>query len=194
MLTQEDLNVHIRGCALNSRESQKKIYNAFYGYAMSVCDCYAATEEDALEIMNDGFLKIFREVYHFKPAYANELNSFKGWLRRIMVNTAIDHFRKNKKHQVVSELETVYNNMSGFESNGLDKLSYDEIIRSIQNLSPAYRTVLTLFVVEGYSHEEIAESLDISIGTSKSNLAKARKQLQKIIFNENKIIPIKNAG
>ena len=194
MLTQEDLNVHIRGCALNSRESQKKIYNAFYGYAMSVCDCYAATEEDALEIMNDGFLKIFKEVYHFKPAYANELNSFKGWLRRIMVNTAIDHFRKNKKHQVVSELETVYNNMSGFESNGLDKLSYDEIIRSIQNLSPAYRTVLTLFVVEGYSHEEIAESLDISIGTSKSNLAKARKQLQKIIFNENKIIPIKNAG
>lgn len=194
MLTQEDLNVHIRGCALNSRESQKKIYNAFYGYAMSVCDCYAATEEDALEIMNDGFLKIFREVYHFKPAYANELNSFKGWLRRIMVNTAIDHFRKNKKHQVVSELETVYNNISGFESNGLDKLSYDEIIRSIQNLSPAYRTVLTLFVVEGYSHEEIAESLDISIGTSKSNLAKARKQLQKIIFNENKIIPIKNAG
>ena len=194
MLTQEDLNVHIRGCALNSRESQKKIYNAFYGYAMSVCDCYAATEEDALEIMNDGFLKIFKEVYHFKPAYANELNSFKGWLRRIMVNTAIDHFRKNKKHQVVSELETVYNNMSGFESSGLDKLSYDEIIRSIQNLSPAYRTVLTLFVVEGYSHEEIAESLDISIGTSKSNLAKARKQLQKIIFNENKIIPIKNAG
>jgi len=194
VLTQEDLNVHIRGCALNSRESQKKIYNAFYGYAMSVCDCYAATEEDALEIMNDGFLKIFKEVYHFKPAYANELNSFKGWLRRIMVNTAIDHFRKNKKHQVVSELETVYNNMSGFESNGLDKLSYDEIIRSIQNLSPAYRTVLTLFVVEGYSHEEIAESLDISIGTSKSNLAKARKQLQKIIFNENKIIPIKNAG
>lgn len=194
MLTQEDLNIHIRGCALNSRESQKKIYNAFYGYAMSVCDCYAANEEDAMEIMNDGFLKIFKEVYHFKPAYANELNSFKGWLRRIMVNTAIDHFRKNKKHQVVSELETVYNNRSGFETNGFDKLSYDEIIRSIQHLSPAYRTVLTLFVVEGYSHEEIAESLDISIGTSKSNLAKARKQLQKIIFNENKIIPIKNAG
>lgn len=194
MLTQEDLNIHIRGCALNSRESQKKIYNAFYGYAMSVCDCYAVNEEDAMEIMNDGFLKIFKEVYHFKPAYANELNSFKGWLRRIMVNTAIDHFRKNKKHQVVSELDTVYNNRSGYESNGFDKMSYDEIIRSIQHLSPAYRTVLTLFVVEGYSHEEIAESLDISIGTSKSNLAKARKQLQKIIFNENKIIPIKNAG
>ncbi len=194
MLTQEDLNIHIRGCTLNSRESQKKIYNAFYGYAMSVCDCYAATEEDALEIMNDGFFKIFKEVYHFKPAYANEINSFKGWLRRIMINTAIDHFRKNKKHQVVSELEAVYDNRSGFENTGLDKLSYDEIIRSIQNLSPAYRTVLTLFVVEGYSHEEIATSLDISIGTSKSNLAKARKQLQKIIFNENKIIPIKNAG
>ncbi len=194
MLTAEELNIHIKGCALNNRESQKKIYNAFYGYAMSICDCYSSNEEDALEIMNDGFLKIFKEVYHYKPAYSNELGSFKGWLRRIMVNTAIDHFRKNKKHQIISELDTTYHNVSIREDNGFDKMSYDEIIRSIQNLSPAYRTVLTLFVVEGYTHEEIAISLGITEGTSKSNLAKARKQLQKIIFNENKIIHIKNAG
>ena len=194
MLTAEELNIHIRGCALNNRESQKKIYNAFYGYAMSICNCYASQEEDALEIMNDGFLKIFKEMHHYTPSYSNEVGSFKGWLKRIMVNTAIDHFRKNKKHQVFSELETVYSNISVREENGLDRLSYDEIIRSIQNLSPAYRTVLTLFVVEGYSHDEIATSLGISEGTSKSKLAKARKQLQKIIFNENKIIHIKNAG
>jgi RNA polymerase sigma factor (sigma-70 family) len=194
VLAAEELNIHIKGCALNNRESQKKIYNAFYGYAMSICDCYASNEEDALEIMNDGFLKIFKEVYQYKPAYSNELGSFKGWLRRIMVNTAIDHFRKNKKHQVISEFNTAHHTVSVSEVSGLDKISYDEIIRSIQNLSPAYRTVLTLFIVEGYTHEEIATKLGISEGTSKSNLAKARKQLQKIIFSENKIIPIKNVG
>lgn len=194
MLTQEDLNIHIRGCTLNSRESQKKIYNAFYGYAMAICDCYANNEDDAVEILNDGFLKIFKEIHRYKPAYTNEINSFKGWLRKIMVYTAIDHFRKNKKHRLVGELDITTVQTSAQEENGLDKLSYDEIIRFIQNLSPGYRIVLNLFIVEGFSHEEIADQLGISIGTSKSNLAKARKQLQKILFNQNQTTGIKNVG
>jgi RNA polymerase sigma factor (sigma-70 family) len=194
VLSADELSIHIKGCALNNRESQKKIYNAFYGYAMSVCDCYSNNEEDSLEIMNDGFLKIFKEVYHFTPSFSNELNSFKGWLRRIMVNTSIDHYRKNKKHLAITELDTDNYQLESFGSTGHDKLSYDEIIRSIQNLSPAYRTVLTLFVVEGYTHEEIAGCLGISVGASKSNLSKARKQLQKMIFNENKIIQFKHVG
>jgi RNA polymerase sigma-70 factor (ECF subfamily) len=161
---------------------------------MSVCDCYADNEEDAVEILNDGFLKIFKEIHRYKPAYANEINSFKGWLRKIMVYTAIDHFRKNQKHRVVGELDVslVYTPVQ--EEDGLDKLSYDEIIRFIQNLSPAYRTVLNLFIIEGFSHEEIAKQLDISVGTSKSNLAKARKQLQKILSTQNKTAQIKNVG
>lgn len=194
MLSADELNLFIRGCALNERESQKKIYNSFYGYAMAICDCYANNEDDAVEILNDGFLKIFKEIHRYKPAYTNEINSFKGWLRKIMVCTAIDHFRKNKKHRLVGELDIITVQTSAQEENGLDKLSYDEIIRFIQNLSPGYRIVLNLFIVEGFSHEEIADQLGISIGTSKSNLAKARKQLQKILFNQNQTTGIKNVG
>lgn len=194
MLSAEELSIYIRGCALNERASQKKIYNSFYGYAMAICDCYANNEDDAIEILNDGFLKIFKEIHRYKPAYANEINSFKGWLRKIMVYTAIDHFRKNKKHHLVGELDVAVTQPSAHEISGLDKVSYDEIIRFIQRLSPAYRTVLSLFIIEGFSHEEIAEQLGISVGTSKSNLAKARKQLQKILHNQNQTAEIKNVG
>jgi RNA polymerase sigma-70 factor (ECF subfamily) len=161
---------------------------------MAICDCYANNEDDAMEILNDGFLKIFSEIHRYKPAYTNEINSFKGWLRKIMVCTAIDHFRKNKKHQLVGHLdvETVHTKVQ--EENGLDKVSYDEIIRFIQDLSPAYRIVLSLFILEGYSHEEIAAQLHISVGASKSNLSKARKQLQKILFSQNKIAELRHVG
>ena len=193
MLSAEELSLHINGCALNKRESQKRIYNSFYGYAMSICDCHCNNEEDAIEILNDGFLKIFKEVHNYKPAYSNEMNSFKGWLRKIMVYTAIDHYRKNLKHSVVTELDSNYS-VEAHQENAVDKISYEEIIRFIQKLSPGYRIVLNLFILEGFSHEEISEKLGISIGTSKSNLAKARKQLQKILFHENKIIQLQNAG
>ena len=193
MLTADELNLQIRGCALNQRESQKKLYNSFYGYAMSVCDRYTSREEDASEILNDGFIKIFKEIHNFKPAYADVISSFKGWLRKIMVYTAIDHYRKNNKHQHVIELDTAIVHLPVQAENAFDKISYDEIIRFIQDLSPAYRTVLNLFIVEGFSHDEIARHLDISVGTSKSNLAKARKQLQKILYNKNKTLIAKNA-
>lgn len=194
MLTAEELNLHIRGCALNERESQKKLYHSFYGYAMSVCDRYTSRDEDVSEILNDGFLKVFKEIHQFKPAYADVVSSFKGWLRKIMVYTAIDHFRKNQKHKNVSEPDTAIIHLSAVEETPIEKISYDEIIRLIQELSPAYRTVLNLFIVDGFSHEEISGQLGISIGTSKSNLAKARKQLQKILYRENITKLTKNAG
>lgn len=194
MFTNDELTMHLRGCALNQRGSQKKIYNAFYGYAMSICERYTNASEDAEEIMNDAFLKIFREIHNFKPAYTDSLASFKGWVRKIMIYTAIDHFRKDKKHAVVGNLETavIYMPVSGGDA--LDKLSCDEVVAMIKRLSPAYRTVLNLFVIDGFSHEEIATQLDISVGTSKSNLSKARKQLQGIFEHENKIMIEKNAG
>ena len=161
---------------------------------MSICDRYTSREEDASEILNDGFLKIFKEIHHFKPAYSDVVSSFKGWLRKIMVYTAIDHFRKNNKHQHVTELDTAIIHLPAEDETAVDKISYDEIIRFIQDLSPAYRTVLNLFVVDGFSHDEISRQLNISVGTSKSNLAKARKQLQKILFRQNKILLAKNAG
>jgi RNA polymerase sigma factor (sigma-70 family) len=193
LLSAEDLKIHIRGCAQNSRESQQKLYSSFYGYAMSICDRYVNREEDAVEILNDGFLKIFKEIHHFTPAYADLVSSFKGWLRKIMVYTAIDHFRRNQKHHVLAELDTDNSRFASYNETALDKISHDEIIKAIQELSPAYRTVLNLFIVEGFSHEEIAKQLGISTGTSKSNLSKARKQLQKIVVNKQQIVPVKNA-
>jgi RNA polymerase sigma factor (sigma-70 family) len=160
---------------------------------MAICDRYTNNQEDAIEILNDGFLKIFREIHHYKPAYADVISSFKGWLRKIMVYTAIDHFRKNHKHQVVTDLDNVVYQVTAESEDVVDKLSYEEIIRSIQDLSPAYRAVFNLFVIEGLSHDEIAEQLEISTGTSKSNLSKARKQLQKILFKKNQIELSRNA-
>ena len=194
LLSAEELSIHIRGCSLNQRESQKKIYNAFFGYAMSICDRYTNNDQDGLEILNDGFLKIFKEIHHYKPAYSDEVSSFKGWLRKIMIYTAIDHFRKYQKHQVVGGLDPSLIHMPAVIESATDKIMYDEIIRFIQDMTPVYRTVLNLFIIEGFSHEEISNQLGISVGTSKSNLAKARKQLQKILFKENKIATIKNAG
>lgn len=169
------------------------IYHSFYGYAMAVCGRYAGNQDDAVEILNDGFLKIFREIHQFTPAYADVMNSFKGWLRKIMIYTAIDHFRKNHKHRLVASLEPVVYHLAGDGEDAIDKLSYEEIIRAVQHLSPGYRTVFNLFVIEGMSHEEISKKLDISTGTSKSNLSKARVQLQKILFKQQQIQAARNA-
>ncbi len=160
---------------------------------MAVCDRYAANQDDSVEILNDGFLKVFREIHRYKPTYADVVGSFKGWIRKIMVYTAIDHFRKHKKHRIVSELETVVYQIPTAHEDAIAKISHEEIIRAIQNLSPGYRVVLNLFIIEGLSHEEISKQLGIAEGTSKSNLAKARKQLQKILFKQNQVQLEKNA-
>jgi RNA polymerase sigma factor (sigma-70 family) len=193
LLSAEELSLHIEKCALNNRESQKKIYTSFYGYAMAVCDRYTNNQDDALEILNDGFLKIFKEIYRYKPAYSDVISSFKGWLRKIMVYTAIDHFRKNHKYAFTAELDNGVIQVSAQTESALDRLSYEEIIRAVQKLTPGYRTVFNLFIIEGFTHEEISEKLGISTGTSKSNLAKGRRQLQKILFQENLIQETKNA-
>jgi RNA polymerase sigma factor (sigma-70 family) len=194
LLTAKELNEHIRGCTLNRRESQKKIYNSFYSYGMAICDRYTKRKEDAIEIFNDSLLKVFKEIHRYTPSYSDEVNSFKGWIRKILIYTAIDHCRKNNKHYFSAELETSIVYIPHNEESAFDKISYDEIIRAIQHLSPAYRTVLNMFIIDGFSHEEIARQLDISIVTSKSNLYKARQQLQKILKTENKILIAKNVG
>ncbi len=193
MLSAEELTHHIRECALFKRESQKKIYSSFYGYAMSICDRYTYNHEDAIETVNDGFLKIFKEISNYKPAYNNVVSSFTGWLRKIMINTAIDHFRKNQKFRFVVDLDdNTVNLSSGNFEDVIDKISTDEIIAAIKLLSPACRTVFNLFIIEGFTHDEIADKLGISSGTSKSNLFKAKKQLQKLLIPENQIFLKKN--
>ena len=187
-LSAEELKLAIEGCVLNDRLSQKRIYTSFYNYAMSICSIYISNYEDSVEILNDGFLKIFKEIYRYQPAYADHVLSFKGWLRKIMLYTSIDHFRKSQKHRFIKELDSEVIQFSAADEDALDRISHNEIVKSIQKLTPGYRIIFNLFIIENFSHEEISKRLGISIGTSKSNLARGRKQLQKILLDENKTV------
>lgn len=179
---EEDLYIIIQNCSPDKRDSQKKLYIAFYGYAIGICLRYAKNEDDAIEIMNDGFLKVFRELDKFVPVHSNPVPDFKAWMKKILVFTAIDHYRKNQKHQqYVVGMDEMTHQAAFTGETQLDKLSYKEIIENIQRLSPAYRTVFSLFVIDGFGHEEISKQLGISVGTSKSNLAKAKLNLQKML-------------
>ena len=185
MLSEDEMTYHIEGCAQNNRESQKILYNSFYGYAMVVCERYTSNQDDAMEILNDSFLKVFKQIHRYKPAYSDTISSFKGWVRKIVIYTAIDYFRKNHKHRETVDLDNVMYQVPSKEEDVVDKLNYETIIQALRDLSPGYRAVFNLFVIEGMSHEMIAKKLDITVGSSKSNLSKARKQLQKILYQHN---------
>jgi len=193
-LSGEELRSTIQGCVLNDRLSQKKIYTSFYNYAMSICSIYTTNYEDSVEILNDGFLKVFKEIYRYQPAYADHVLSFKGWLRKIMLYTSIDHFRKNHKYRFTKELDNEVAWRPAEGEDALDRISYNEIVRSMQKLTPGYRIIFNLFIIENFSHEEISKRLGISVGTSKSNLARGRKQLQKILLTQNQLALSKGIG
>lgn len=169
----------LQGCKKNDRESQRLLYQHYYGYAMSVCMRYCRSHEEAKEIVNDGFMKVFRKLDQHETE-----SSFKAWLRRIMINSAIDHYRKESKHyHHVPEHELL---PVAVNNSALDELSYAELIGMIQRLSPAYRAVFNLYVIDGFTHPEISEILGISEGTSKSNLMKARENLKKMLEKTNR--------
>ena len=149
----------------------------FYAYSMGVCLRYSRTREEAVEILNDGFVKIFSKLDRYSTGL-----SFKGWLRKVMINSAIDYFRRNEKHY--HSLDISYIQAESGADSIIDKLSEQEIIAAIQRLPASYRMVFNLYVIEGYKHEEISNQLNISVGTSKSNLSIARNKLRKILTGE----------
>lgn len=167
----KDLLALIPGCISEERDAQKKLYQLFYGYAMSICTRYSQTREEAVEVLNDGFLKIFRQIKKYNPE-----RSFKGWVRKIMINTALDNYRHNVKHYYAQDVQDL--EQEAATENAEEKLNYEDLLRLIQDLSPGYRMVFNLYIIDGYTHEEIAQILNISVGTSKSNLFKARANLQ----------------
>lgn len=171
----------VAGCRLMQRDSQKMLYQYFYGYAMNICMRYSGVQDDAVEMINDGFLKIFRQLDTFSPRQADYEWSLKSWMKSIFVHTAIDHYRKYHKHQHADEVKEEHLKDYDQPENALDKLSYKEIIQLVQQLSPRYRTVFNMYVLDGYKHEEIATQLQISVGASKSNLSKAKANIQKMI-------------
>lgn len=168
----------IIGCSQSKLESQKELYKEFYAYGMSICLRYANDREEASEILNDGFLKVFTHIGTFDLQMP-----FKPWFRKILINTAISAFNKKKLSFKTETLNFQYHGIENETEDILSGISYQEIIEMLQGLSPAYRTVFNLYVIEGYKHEEIAQILGISAGTSKSNLHKAKTQLKIILKN-----------
>ena len=153
---------------------QQELYERFAPKMYAVCLRYAGTATEAEDILQEGFIKVFKKVGSFR----NE-GSFEGWIRRIFVNTAIEHFRKKAYLQPITEWEET--TVEGKYLSILDELAEQDIIGLIQKLSPGYRTVFNMYVVEGYTHREISELLGISEGTSKSQLSRAKLILQDLV-------------
>ena len=162
-------------CSKGDRTAQRDLYNTFSKSMFNSCLRYSANYEEAEDTLQEGFIKVYENLHQFKFS-----GSFEGWIRKIMVNTALQKLRnKNFMHAIIN-IETVSINISASEDI-ISQIGTKELIKMIQQLPPAYRTVFNLYVFEGMKHREIAEALNISEGTSKSNLFDARSILQRSV-------------
>jgi RNA polymerase sigma-70 factor (ECF subfamily) len=173
-------------CKAGDRAAMRILYERFYSPMLGVCLRYAANYADAEDFVQDGFIKVFNDIHSFKGS-----GSLEGWIRRVIINSVLMKLRKAKKEFAHDDMETTMDEaveepMSEDEKevqevNVLD-FSQDEAVRIIQTLPEGFRKVLNLYVIDGYKHREIADMLDISVGTSKSQLNRARKLMkQKLI-------------
>ena len=155
------------------------MFKHFYSFVMGICRRYAHHSDEASDILNESFLKVFNHIAHYDTS-----KPFKTWMGKIVTNTAIDYYRASLKFTQHDEIEA-YEHLSDGET-VYGELAYHDLLVMIQSLSPAYRTVFNLYAIDGYSHQEIAELLGISVNTSKSNLHKARKKLQELLLDASK--------
>ncbi len=182
---EEELHQLIRGCIKQDRKCQKMLYKAFYGFAMGICLRYANDRDEAAEVMNQGFFKVFTHIESYDIS-----RPFKAWLGKIMMNVSIDFYRANLKMAYTDDLDQAEHISDGELSDR--NLNYNDLLAMVQKLPQAYRTVFNLFAIEGYSHEEIATMLNINAGTSKSNLHKARQKLKQMILKADAPAPNRN--
>jgi len=162
------------------------LYEGLFDYAMKIAFRYIHQQEEAEEMVHESFIKLYKNIDRFDLLRDGDTEAlFKGWFKRIIVNTCIDQLRKVQLNIIHPENDSDYDHMGDTQETGLDRMAYQEIIEAIRQLTPVYRTVFNLFVIEGFSHDEIAQTLGISIGASKSNLSKAKSNLRKIISQRN---------
>ena len=168
----------LEGCKRGERKAQESLYKTMASRMMAVCLRYAKDTFEAEDILQMGFVKVFQKVSEFRGE-----GSFEGWIRRIMVNTAIESYRKNLRSLNVGDIDEVYDQpQNTFDMSGLE---LKDLLNLVQELSNGYRMVFNMYVIEGYSHKEIAEQLGITEGASKSQLSRARAILKdKIIKME----------
>lgn len=168
----------IQQCHKGKRSAYKPLYKHYYGYVAAIAIRYAASFEEAEEIANDAFLKVFDKIQKlYNPDFP-----FKPWLRKVTIHVAIDYLRKNRRGQMMLDMPEINQSLN---ETVFDTLNANEIMGLVHGLPPAYRAVFNLYAIEGYKHAEIAELLNISEGTSKSNLHKARLWLQRAMYKQN---------
>jgi len=170
----------VKKCLEKDALAQKQLFEFYSRRMMGVCLRYSKDSEEAQDVLQMGFVKVFEKLnmYNFK-------GSLEGWIRKIIVNTALDNIRKNKKFMNDVEMDKVDYQLHNHNENALDSLSAQDLLKVIQEMPPGFRTVFNMFAIEGYSHKEIAEKLNISVNTSKSQYSRARAHLQKILIEEN---------
>ena len=174
------LHTIIIGCQKGKSKAQQDLYNIFKNKMFGICLRYAGSVEEAEDVLQDGFLKIFEKIYQYKFKGAIE-----GWMRKIMINIALEKYRN--KYKIINIQDNAVMLNESIPESITNSLTEKELLNIIQELSPKYKMVFNLYAIEGFSHKEISEMLDITEGTSKSNLSRARAILQekvKIYYNE----------
>ncbi len=167
----------ISACVEGNGKAQQFLYDKYARVMFGICLRYSNTYEEAKDILQDGFVKVFTKLGQF-----GFQGSFEGWMKRIFVNTALEYYRSQKNHMYHDDVESAFEVQH--QDYTIDKISRQEILTIIQAMAPGYRNVLNLYIIEGYSHAEIAEMLQISEGTSKSQLSRARAILQQAILSQ----------
>lgn len=170
----EQLKVILDRCKKGKSGSQEELYRRFASAMYGLCLQYANCEEDAQDIMQEGFIKVFTKLDQVKDPAA-----LPGWIRRVMINTALEKYRSQVLLQRVDEVKEEIGESA--DNTVFENLTCDELVELIKTLTPRYRMVFNLYAIEGYSHKEISETMGISVGTSKSNLSRARTILQEKI-------------
>ncbi len=169
----------IEGCVKKDRISQKKLYENYYSFGMSIAIRYANNKEEAEWLLNEAFFKVFDNISSFDAT-----KDFKPWFKVILINTILNWNKKNKNDFNNQSYHEANSNIKDESENIFDKLNYEDIIKVIQCMTPGYRLILNLYLIEGYQHNEIAEKLGISEGTSKSNLHKSKAILKNKLKNK----------
>ncbi|HMP30712.1 MAG TPA: RNA polymerase sigma factor [Saprospiraceae bacterium] len=165
---------YIQACVNKESWALQKLYEEYYPIMYPTCLRYANNEDDALDILHDGFIKVFNNIDRYQVG-----TSLGAWIKRIVINTSIDYYRKETKRRT-TDLDTV-NDVTNDDPDVISQLSAEELLGALQHLAPSYRSVFNLYVIEGYSHRELAEIMGITESTSRSNLVKARTKLKEII-------------
>jgi len=168
-------------CANGDYRAQKRLYQLYAPQMMGICMRYSSDVPDAEDVLQEGFIRVFGRIDTFSGKGA-----LGGWMRRIMINTALQRYRESKKMHLV-RLDDSEARMQEVSDDVLSSMEADELLRKIQQLPVGFRTVFNLYAIEGYKHHEIAELLDISEGTSKSQYSRGRALLREMIENDNKV-------